>query len=257
MKRTIKTVVSMLLCGVIFCVTAFAESFVYELDLVYANISFPMNYSVITLEDIDNCTDTIEKVGFTKEYYKTIMEDQMAYAVGYSEDLSTEIWLNVYTDENAESIFNMDNFTEEDREIFKESVTSDDTYTFEEAEYVEGKTGLFFKTVRALGEQHSVTYVTIKNGAYYSINLLQKNDGELTEQSLSDAQYVYESLVFTEELSDPNDKFSAENIITIICMAALCIVSFAIVVVVLKRTGALPSNKSKKFKTKSKRPMLK
>lgn len=257
MKKYIKSSVSLFLCAAVLCISAYAQGFVHKLDWVYANVSFPSDYNVVTLEDIDSCTGIIEKTGIKKDDYKKMMEEVFAYAVGYSSDMSTEIWINVYTDESAEAMFNMDNFTEEDMEIYKDSVTADDTYKFEASEFITGDNGRFFKTVRSAEGKYSVTYATIKNGAYYTINLKQKNEGALTDKSLSDAEYVYKNLEFTKKFTDPNDKFAPENILTIICLAALCATSFAIIVVVLKRTGFIKtSNKPKTLKT-TKHPRLK
>ena len=138
----------------------------------------------------------------------------------------------------------MDDFSAEERTNYINTVTSDPMYTFKTADFIDGENGVFFRTERTDGNKNAVTYITIKNGAYYAVTLHKKSDGELSQQQLDDIKEVYQNLTFTEIHDNPNKTSTAKKVLTIICTGLLSAAAFAIAVVVLKRMGYIGKKKN-------------
>ncbi|MBQ6570005.1 MAG: hypothetical protein IJL87_07090 [Clostridia bacterium] len=253
-----KKIISVFLALTIFCFSASAAGMTYTFEDICAEVSFPETYRVLTSDNLDQRADLLAELGYTKETMENIFKTEAAFAIAFSMDRDAEIWFRGYTTSDSEQAFNMDDFTAQDRQTYIDSVTADTQNTYKSADFIRGENGVFFRTEYTDGTHESVTYITIKNGAYYTLTLSKQSEGELTPQQLEDIKQSYMSLKFTEIKKNPNKTSISKKVLLIICTGILSVSAFAIAVVVLKKMGYIgkkdgkskPTGKPKKLKLK-------
>lgn len=211
-----------------------------DLDEVYSSISFPSGYKVLYKENLQENIDYLEELGdYTPTSYYEYMEDNFTYATAISEDKASDICFLVYETDDSQEAFDMANLSEEELAAYEEGVRNENFYRTESFEFIKDNRGTFAKITTRYSNAVCLTYITIKNGSYYVINLHRYDGLELTKNDLTDAEFVFKSLEFTKSLYDTRKNSNVTDIITVVLTALLCVASFAILAVVIKRLNLL------------------